>query len=537
MGSLRCSSLLGGLRQQTSPCQGKQHSTPLVLRSSAKQATFLSLEYVEELLGHARRVENERDLLDLPLPQSYESTEMLSCIVQESRFLECWPRLRSSIDEDQSSSSMSPSYLLRTGVLRALDFSMLNLTNLDNDMALVLGRDVVRPMQLLSGVAEEPLFYRVAAQEDLRQMALCEWCEGLLFFSLNRGFSALQTQCVLLSAMHLLAALAGMGAGAAASDSEVEELCTRVLGDLLVEQACILPRKTYAERVVVKEVVYEEKDAEFVAAIEAKLMKEKNKRQQQQLRDTLAKAPVIKRSRQETVREKVMVDVSVGPYFSLPEAARVLNYFSTTVVRHWRLFHFLLTESQPIDAEEITVEQCDSFPFCVPPLTEFLREDTHALEAERQAVFSECEVAINASFEEEFLLPVSELKQQCNEELRLIEEEMEQRERSNLENALTPGDYTRVVRGFALRLEKLAERNEAVGEIEISSVPEISVARSNGKKRSGNGKSSAAVATLHDSPTVAPAVTAFMISEVESRVEKIERAVEGLKEKPKKQRS
>ncbi|CBH10054.1 hypothetical protein, conserved [Trypanosoma brucei gambiense DAL972] len=522
---------------------GKQ-ALPFVLRAPVRQATFHSLEFVEGLVQHARGVEQEHSAFTLPLQRDFGARQVLSRIIQESQCVEGWPKLFPKSDDESCHFSMMPSsYVLRAGLMRALGFSAPGHNDNSDSRAVTLDRVIVRPSRLVDKQGVEMLFYREAAQDQLKHIALCEWCEDLIFFALHRGFSPLQVQCLLLTAMHLMRAIAEAPSNAIDDDSIVEERCTRVLQEALIEQSCSLPRKVYDVRRSVEDVTYEEKDAEFVAAIEAKLAKEKNKKQQQLLLEQLENAPVEIKSRREVVKKKVVYEVIVGPYFTPQELAQILNFFCTTAVRHWRLFHTFLLAAQPSETCDVSLVHDDIFPFCVPPLQEFLEEGMLNMEAERRAVVDECETLLRSIFEEEFMKPIRELEQYRNEALRVSIEKERKEFEDNMKNVLDTSNYRRVSRAFELRLEKRLERSElAAPEVAPPPVMEQPAAVSS-RRESMRRKSRVAhrprLDSLVGSPgmstTAAAAVAAeaqvdvvFSLEDVEARMSTLEHAVAGV---------
>ncbi|KEG09895.1 hypothetical protein DQ04_04481050 [Trypanosoma grayi] len=529
-----------------------QQVLPFVLRAPVHKATFFSLTLVEELLRHARKVDQECPLLVLPLSQSRESTRVLSRIQRETRYEEYWP-VEHPVAGDECRGAPSALYLLRIGLLRALGFPTPGVGDATDTAALVLGRDVVTSASSVDGAPASPLLYREAAQEELRRMALGEWCEDLLFFTVHRGFSAVQVRCVLLTAMHLMNTVADLPANA--TDEAAEDCCAKVLEKLLIEQACGLPNKIVETRQVVQMTTVEVPDLQYVATIEAKLAKEKNKKQQQALRDQLANAPTCSETRREVHEEKVMTEIVVGPYFTLHEVAQILDYLSSSVVRHWRLFRSLLSEPQPVEMHEEVQEQWDAWAFCIPPLTEFLPDDVHMMELGRQDLMHACEVAIDEAFEEEFMRPLRELQRQRNDLLECLQQQELQAEEDNRRNALDGVEYMRVAHAFTLRLGKRIERNDTVmghaesDEMPLSSLPEVtgtstprkSTSVSAGSHRRGGSKGCNSSATAVPLQCIQlPADTCFSLDDVEARVTKLEAAaqamVDSLLEKPKKKR-
>ncbi|RNF20427.1 uncharacterized protein Tco025E_03785 [Trypanosoma conorhini] len=556
-----------GSQPQQQQQQSQKNRFSFLLHAPVHQATFFSLTLVEELLRCARKVEHEFGLLSLPLPQSRESTRVLSRIVQEKRYEECWPTQHSAA-QDTRGSGPSASYLLRIGVLRALGFHTPGLDDLVDDASLALGRDIVAAAPAPEGAAAAPLRYREAAQEELRHVVLGEWCEDLVHFTAYRGFSAEQARCVLLTAMHLMNVLADLPPDA--TDGEAEQRCAQVLEELLVEQACGMPRKVVETRKFWRTVDSEVPDPQFVAALEAEIAREKNKKRQSVLREQMRNAPTVVFTRREMQEERLLAEIVVGPYFTLHEVAQLLEYFSSSVVRHWRLFRAFLAEPQPVETHEEVQVQWDVRGFCVPPLEEFLRDDMYAMAQKRQGLLNACEEAITGSFEEEFEQPLRQLQREKDELLACLREKELQAEEDNIRNALDGPGYLRVARSFLLRLNKCIERNEAVGKLDaVAKPPESAVPTptqppqagpaastlAGAKKRSvqprkGSARARAAgnrasVSPVPPSPPppppLNPADAVFSLEKVEARLERLEHAaqaaVDALRDKGKKKRS
>ncbi|RNF08145.1 hypothetical protein TraAM80_02902 [Trypanosoma rangeli] len=544
--------------------QRRKRFVSVLLHAPIHQATFFSLTLVEELLRYACKADHEFGLLSIPLAQSRESTRVLSRIVQEKRYEEYWPKEHSAIS-DPRGSTPSASYLLRIGVLRALGFHTPGLDDLVDDASLALGRDIVVAPSLSEDTASAPLRYREATQEELRHVALGEWCEDLIKFTAYRGFSAEQARCVLLTAMHLMNVVADLPPDT--TDEGAERRCAQVLEELLVEQACGLPRKVVETHNSWKTVNSEVQDPQIVAALEVQIAQEKNKKRKSMLREQLKNVPTIPCTRQALQEERLLTEIVVGPYFTLHEVAQILEYFSSSVVRHWRLFRTFLAEPQPVEAHEEVQVQWDVCSFCVPPLMEFLQDDMYAIAQERQSLLDACEEVIRSSFEEEFMQPLLLLQRERDDLLACLRETERQAEEDNIRNALDAPGYARVARSFALRLNKCIERNEAVGKIKADEKPpettlltpthssQVGPAASSSvgtkrrsmqlRKNSVRGRASggrvAATPVPSLQPIPNPADAVFSLEEVEARLERLEHAAEeavvAFRDKSRKKRS
>lgn len=538
----------GGLQSLLLPSpQPGVESLSFVLRAPVHEATFFSLTLVEELLRHARRVDEEYGLKNLPLPHSRESTRVLSRILLENWYEEYWPTEHWGPD-NRRRGAPSALCLLRIGLLRALGFHTSGLDELTDDASIVLGRDIVAAASPAGGFRPEPFYHREAAQEELRHMALGEWCEDLICFAAYRGFSAEQVRCVLLTAMHLMDVVAELPQDA--TDVDAEERCGHVLKRLLIEQACGLPNKVLETRNVERTVTYEEPDPQFLAALEEKIASAKNKKQQRALRGQVANAPLVSQTRVEIHQEKLLTEIVVGPYFTLQEVAHILDYLSSSVIQHWRLFRTFLSEPQPVETTYGEQVHWDTLSFCVPPLSEFLRDDVYAMEKERHAVVEACEAAINMAFDEEFMRPLCELQRERDELLEQQREQERQAEEDNLQNALDGPGYARVSRAFALRLGKCIERNEALSKklcdnassrrssMTGTGSPHSASPHSKSLRRrstvlrrsvSGTKKSRASdafFASIPEPAVLSPVDTVFALEAVEARVARLETAAQ-----------
>ncbi|EKF33086.1 hypothetical protein MOQ_003053 [Trypanosoma cruzi marinkellei] len=530
------------------PEQQQQQLISFLLHAPVHHATFFSLTLVEELLRHARKVDQEVSFLSLPLPRSRESTRVLSRIVQENRYEEYWPNEHPALDEVRPSPP-SASYLLRIGVLRALGFHTTGMDDFIDDVSLALGRRIVSAVPSPENPAPVPLRYQEAAQEELRHVALGEWCEDLIHFTAYRGFSAEQVRCVLLTAMHLMNVVADLSPDA--TDEEAEGRCTQFLEELLIEQACGLPKKVVETHESWRTVTTEIADPQVVAEMESAIAHEKNKKRRAALQEKLAHVPLINYTRQELQKERFLTEIVVGPYFTLQEVARILDYFSSSVVRHWRLFRAFLAEPQPVETHDEVQVQWDIHSFCVPPLEEFVRDDMYEMEQERRGLMSACEDVIESAFEEEFIQPLLALQREKDELLECLRERERQAEEDNVRNALDGPGYMQVTRGFTLRLNKCIERNEGVGNLEMNEKPPDSTSPSReplppqmSASLSLANKSGRSVTTLQGLGSVGvagnqklaatvpppslienPADAVFSLEEVEARLEKIENAI------------
>ncbi|KAH9598895.1 hypothetical protein LSM04_003352 [Trypanosoma melophagium] len=542
--------------------ESPRSAVPLVLRAPVRQATFFSLALVEELLRHARGVPSG-------------AGGVRARLQHETRCEACWPAAAPSPSPTASSFSPTPAILLRIGVLRALGLPAPGPGENTSDLSIALGREiVVLPTASGKYTEDTPPWYREAEQDELQHLALSEWCEDLIFYALHHGFSAVQLRCVLLTAMHLMNVVAEIPAHA--TDMEAEIRCSQILETLLIEQACGIPNKVVEIHHVTNTVTTEVPDPEYVSALEAKLAKEKNKKQQQLLQEQLSKAPLISQTKTEVHEERVLKEVVIGPYFTLHEVAQILEYFSSTVVQHWRLFRNFFSEYQPTKVYDEVQVQCDVWPFCIPPLSEFLHEDVYAMELERKDIINECEKAINEAFNEEFMQPLSELARDRDTIVENWELEQLKAEEDNKRNALDGSGYEKVVRAFSLRLTKLIERNDALGQIEETSIPPQSLQESTLTSRplsqenmhrmskrhaatpsisnrsfmsksnvtptpsTGAAAAAAARASASPHPIQLPADTVFSLEAVEARLSRLEAAaqaaIDSLKEKPNKKR-
>lgn len=209
--------------------------------------------------------------------------------------------------------------------------------------------------------------------EDLRRSAFLEWFEDLLGFLVAADLSAVQARCVLIDAMVLLECLDGLPAGApgAEVDDELVEMATvAFFEDALTAQSCPVPTRVVETIVSQRPVTRLVPDSDLIATLEHQLRTEKKlgKKQVAAIREQLAAVPVVPRTAVEEERVEVEREVMVGPYFTLSEAAAVLDYLTGTLLSHWRLVKTTMTARQPTrQATSVTAAIGDGGGVRAPP--------------------------------------------------------------------------------------------------------------------------------------------------------------------------
>ncbi|EPY26997.1 hypothetical protein STCU_05973 [Strigomonas culicis] len=307
-----------------------------------------------------------------------------------------------------------------------------------------------------------------------------------------------------------------------------------MLCDALRTQTCAVP-STVVERQMHQEAVTRQvPDPAAVAALERKLREEKlNKKQQQALRTQLEQVPLVSVVTLENKVEEVQQHIEVGPYFTMSEGAVVLDYLCSSVLRHWRLWVALLTGPQPLAAAVHTALVVDAPPLVVPPLVEFLPEDTYNAQIGRTALWHEAEAG---------LAGVYAAYCQGLERLRAAHEEDSARRRAareaaaaeNRANVLSRDEFGRVEHAFVLRLNKAL--NQTVGHLAAVAegaatppepTPPPTTHGKAPKKKPGAAKVPPPVTEL-PAPESIPMRpdAAFALDEVEARVETVQRVAD-----------
>lgn len=369
--------------------------------------------------------------------------------------------------------------LLRWGLCRALGWPHHLLTEQDSRPSeitdVLLARrsccfdDSCPAPVAVGGPAAAPSLCVPLAGKELREAILLEWLEDLLGFILFQGFTVLQARCVVLDAMQLLNELDGASPEAAEEEEgAVQMRISATLEKLACAQTCETTVPVVKTRVVRSAVEREVPDPDQVAEITKRLQKVTSKKQEAALEEQLRQVPLIKVSTMEDVVVEDVAEATVLPLFSLTEMAAIAEYLTQSLVSHWRLISFVLSDAtehqQPQRLTNLVAEVEDILPDLIPPLQTFLEEGYFTAMSARRALYDTVVSSREEMYAATFLDPLLSMKVAESEARCALEEARAAEEQLNRENLLSLGECRKVERAYTVMVEDLIQAHENVGE-------------------------------------------------------------------------
>lgn len=585
------------------------YDSSLVVLAPTEEASFFSLPYIEELLSLYRS--SVLTSASPPLASTSLASANMTAAVAGTIYsvpVRCRLEVERELEEQffsqqpgqgrpgQRKGGQTPEKTLaylRLGLARALGFvgeeglkSKLTGAALD-DQLLCYHRQTfcLHGREASTGAAVDG--YIEESDDELRQSAFLEWFEDLLGFIVARDFSAVQARCVLIDTMGLLESLDSLPPDAVeeeADDTLVEMATTYFLQDAITAQTCALPTTVVETTVTTVPVTREVPDPDLVASLEQRLQKDGklSKKQQGVIQAQIANAPLVSLTTMEEQRVDTDKEMIVDPYFTLSEAAAVLDYLTSTVLGQWRLLQYVMSKEQKcretvsrvpgVNDFHVVMEDVDVY--CVPPLREFFPVEMHDMQRQRRALWQQTEETTDALFNEAFLGSMEAIRADEERERTALRLAKEERERENKANALSTAEFDRVEKAYCLRLQHclnggrdLVDCNEAEmmpNALLSSTAPAATVAAAaapspppsrphssagsggaKGRKRAASktgGKAAAAILppvlageprVMPDSVDPLPTDVPFYLPDVEVRVGVVSLSLDGLMADPK----
>lgn len=485
-------------------------ASPFVHSAPESEASFLSLPFIEELMHYhalwrrdALHADGDHGTTDTTNPHSADTASVVRSRMQTERLYErhyydfpdrhvtlasaragashqtdtaaCPPMPSASptvaLEEDPATALL----MLRTGLCRALGLPSPDPTLYDEDLLLQRRRcNVMRTVGEPPSMPEVPLAQLVAMStvdeprapkpllrtengyverdsDDLQQAAAIEWFEDALGFIAQMSFSALQARCVLLDAAGLFEALDSLPLNA--MEDDVRLVLSTMLQDMLCSQTCPVPTAVLDRKTERQMVTRDVPDPELVRSLEHKMDKPNlSKKQVLAIKEQIAHVPLVQVTTVDSVVVETEREVAVGPYFSMVEAAAVLDHLTTSILSHWRLIKWTLGTQQSKENREVLVLLEDVDTFCVPPLKEFIPLYLYTTESDRCDIWEEARTDAERDFVESFVTPVARLKDEELLEHAHLREAKIRADSENRANALSAEDYNRVELAYNTRL-------------------------------------------------------------------------------------
>ncbi|CBZ23963.1 conserved hypothetical protein [Leishmania mexicana MHOM/GT/2001/U1103] len=408
---------------------------------------------------------------------------------------------------------------------------------------------------------------------ELRNSTILEWVEDVLVFAHYQGFTAEQTQCVLLDSLLVLNAVDGhlVDSTDAAGRVPLEQRVTDALQQVLCAQTCLTVTRTVDTVRRYQPVTIQVPDPAQLDEITEKQHKTTSQKGLAALEAAKQNIPLISQTVMQNVEVEVERDVTLRAVFTMPEAAAIAEYITRSVVTHKRLWGVLLapvTEGQlpaqptsataaaaadglhrPVDHRDICVAIENVPPVYLPPLSVFHSEALQAVVDAQRRLYKACKAERTLQFSTDWQEPLLAIAAQELSERWVLQEAAAQADAEDRAAALTSQQCARVERAYGLRLEDAIQFNPHVvrgapfsapeppavaAAPEVTAAPVRARANINKLKRNSQGgpiPSAAAAPVL--SPNAAASVVlatdaTFKIAEVEARVDRIAAAIEGM---------
>ncbi|KPI89791.1 hypothetical protein ABL78_1054 [Leptomonas seymouri] len=419
--------------------------------------------------------------------------------------------------------------------------------------------------------ASTPLYMELADEEG-RQDILLEWMEDVLIFALRQNFNALQTQCLILDSILALQAVEEThtkeGGAEEESDAAWEKRVTEALQDVLCTQTC--PTVTrIIETVQQRQLVEREvPDPVQLAEIEYKRQKVTSQKALAFLDAAQAGIPLVKLNFMEDVNVEVEKDATLPALFSMAEAASIVEFITRSVVMHRRLWRLVLAESPSTTAKR-PLRPVVEVPLCayvedvpsvfLPPLSAFYPVKRQKEVDAQRGVYNDCVAEKRSLFAAKYELPLAALSAEEVAERQALLAAAKQAAADDRDAALNVQECAHVEKAFHLRLQDTMQHNSRLSRGDSASalasaqgkgegapaanpMPILSISAPDTTKRkvrSGNAgaKTSMSLSNLLGQSALSadaaaavqlPPDAAFMLADVEKRVERIAAAVESL---------
>ncbi|CAG9577799.1 conserved hypothetical protein [Leishmania major strain Friedlin] len=402
---------------------------------------------------------------------------------------------------------------------------------------------------------------------DLRNSTILEWVEDVLVFAHYQGFTAVQTQCVLLDSLLVLDVVDGhlVDSTDAAGHVPLEQRVTDALQQVLCAQTCLTVTRTVDTVCRYQPVTIKVPDPAQLDEIAEKQRKTTSQKALAALEAAKQSIPLISQTAMRNVEVEVEKDVTLRAVFTMPEAAAIAEYITRSVVTHKRLWGVLLapvTEEQlpaqptpaaaaaapdglhrPVVHHDICVSIENVPSIYLPPLSVFRSEALQAVVDAQRRLYEDCKAERTLQFSTDWQEPLLAIAAQELSERWVLQEAVAQVVAEDRAAALTLQQCARVERAYGLRLEDVMEFNPHVVRgapftasepPAVAAAPLCARASSNKLKKNGPGgsiPSTAAAPVLSTdaaASVVLPADATFRIAEVEVRVDRIAAAVEGM---------
>ncbi|GET90331.1 hypothetical protein, conserved [Leishmania tarentolae] len=403
---------------------------------------------------------------------------------------------------------------------------------------------------------------------ELRKSIILEWAEDLLVFTHYQGFTAEQTQYVLLDSLLVLSVVDGHPADSKDTASPVswEQRVTDALQEVLCAQTCLTVTRTVETSHHYQPATTNVPDPIQLDEITGKQRKASSQKASPAL-EAAKQNILIPQTVMQSVKEEK--DVTLRAVFTMPEAAAIAEYITRSVVTHKWLWGVLLapvTEEQvpapptsekaaeaadrlrrPVVHRDICVAIENLSSVYLPPLSVFYSEELQAVVDAQRHLFEACKTERAQQFSADWQGPLLAILAQELSERCALQEAAAKVDAEDRAAALTSQQCARIERAYGLRLEDVMEFNAHVVRVTpltvpkppaVAAVPEVVAtplrARSGSSKlkknRPGGLIPSAAAALVFSSNAASSAVlptdATFKLAEVEARVDRIATAVE-----------
>ncbi|KPA80382.1 hypothetical protein ABB37_04635 [Leptomonas pyrrhocoris] len=312
-----------------------------------------------------------------------------------------------------------------------------------------------------------------------QQDILLEWMEDVLIFALRQKFNAAQTQCLLLDSVLALQVLAetpkreGEAAAEAAAaeeenDAAWESRVSAALQDVLCTQTCptvVRVIETVQQR---QPVVREVPDPVQLAALEQKRQKATTQKALAALETAQAALPLVQQTFMEDVHTEVEKDATLPAFFSMTEAAAVVEFITRSTVMHRRLWRLVLVGAsstpvrqplRPVMEVPLCVYVEDVPPVFLPPLSAFYSTKLQNEVDAQHSIYNDCAAEKESLFHTRYELPLAALGIEEATERQALLMAAKQAAAADRDAALTAQGCVHVEKAFALRLLDTVSHN------------------------------------------------------------------------------
>jgi hypothetical protein len=366
----------------------------------------------------------------------------------------------------------------------------------------------------------------VDAEDDARSIIIIDLYLEALHLSVQRGYSDIQTQQLLLLLHGTFAdvtsiAQVGGNSGVFLSENDeeaLEGLVARRLVTRLMRLVKSIPREVLEDRTTVVTIAEEVPDPGALAALESKKpdSAKGNKKAMASYEDALKSLPrvTVKRSVEKTAR--AVTTISAGPFFPFDEVAHIVKLFTDTLFTHWRLYRYVMQEPRSQTVTEFSLGVQDVPRSTLPALKFALSKKQYD---DRQRI-REFMSSVEENYLNEYIVeveqPVEQLKVQWDRVLNEWKQRVADAQRQDFEGRMSCAEYSRAVEVLSRRVSKKSALNT-----DLSYIPVVAQAVQPVAAPATAKVKSSLVPVAPAPPVSSPTPVPFSIHDMEERIERI----------------